>query len=303
MKTLPRLFLFQLLLLYATQSYSTISPTAGFSIPDSLREVTFKYRSVRNLIVLPVTINDSIHVNLVLDTGCRNLVLFGKRFTRLFRQHPSKEIQFSGLGNGKPVVGGLSLGNKVSISAVLGEKIPVVVVPDQNVFQGYKQVDGVIGYDIFIKFEVELNIASQVITFRPANTAEISSDYEKIPIRVEDSRPIIGSTIFFPGKEGQACDLMLDTGSSLGLLLKTSDLKKYPTDGQLSVLGRGFNGELLGTEALAEKLMLVHYEIKKLPAGIVYSPWHNYASVGMEIMKEYSIVLNYCKAYVGFKKV
>jgi Aspartyl protease len=302
MKTTLKFLLFQLPLLWAIHAYAIIYPTAGFSIPDSLREVTFKYRSVKNLIVLPVTINDTVHVNLILDTGCRNLVLFGKRFTRLFPLHPSREIQFSGLGDGKPVVGGLSLGNKVSINAVLGEKIPVVVVPDQNLFESYKQVDGVIGYDIFIKFEVELNMARQIITFRPANIAEVSSGYEKIPIRVEDSRPIINSMIFFQGKDGQTCDLMLDTGSSLGLLLKTGDLRKYPQDGQLSVLGRGFNGDLQGTEALAEKLLLAHYELKRLPAGIVYSPWHNYASVGMEIMKDYSIVLNYCKAYVGFKK-
>jgi hypothetical protein len=303
MKILSKFFLFHILLLLSTQSFSDLLPSAGFSLPDSLREVTFRYKSVRNLILLPVTINDTIHVNLILDTGCRNLVLFGKRFTKLFKQHPTREVQFSGLGNGSPIVGSLSLGNKVSINAVLGEKIPVVIVPDQNLFEAYKNVDGVIGYDIFIKFEVELNLARQIITFRPANLADISSTYEKIPIRIEDSRPIIGSTVYFPGKEGQSCDLMIDTGSSLGLLLKTSDLKRYPTDGQISVLGRGFNGNLQGMEALADKLLLAHYEIKKIPAGIVYSPWHNYASVGMDIMKHYSIVLNYCKAYAGFKKV
>lgn len=302
MRMLLKIFLFQIPFLWVIESYSSLLPAAGFSLPDSLLEVSFHYKSVKNLILLPVTINDTIHVNLILDTGCRNLVLFGKRFTRLFKQHPAKEIQFSGLGNGKPVTGGLSLGNKVSINAVLGEKIPVVIVPDQNLFGTYRNVDGVIGYDIFIKFEVELNLVRQLITFRPATTAEISPSYERIPIRIEDSRPIIGSTIFFPGKEGQLCDLMIDTGSSLGLLVKTSDLQKYPTEGQISVLGRGFNGYLQGTEVFADKLFLAHYEIKKLPAGIIYSPWHNYASVGMEIMKHYSIVLNYCKAYAGFKK-
>ncbi len=302
MKIFLKIFLFQILVLFTIQSFSNVLPSAGFSLPDSLREVTFHYKSVRNLILLPVTINDTIHVNLILDTGCRNLVLFGKRFTKLFKQHPTRKIQFSGLGDGSPIAGGLSLGNKVSINAVLGEKIPVVIVPDQNLFESYKNVDGVIGYDIFIKFEVELNLARQIITFRPANLANISPFYEKIPIRIEDSRPIIGSTVFFPGREGQSCDLMIDTGSSLGLLLKTSDLTRYPTDGQISVLGRGFNGRLQGTEALADKLMLAQFEVKNITAGIVYSPWHNYASVGMDIMKRYSIVLNYCKAYAGFKR-
>lgn len=302
MKTHFKVFLFQLLFFVTWCATSTARPKAGFSMPDSLPEVTFRYQRARDLILLPVTINDTIQLNLILDTGCRNLVLFGKRFNKLFDLHPDKKVQFSGLGVGKPVVGRLSLGNKVSIDAVIGENIPVVIVPNQNLFGSYTNADGVIGYDIFIKFEVELNLARQIITFRPATTAELSSDYKKISIRVDDSRPIIRSTVFFRGKEGQSCDLMLDTGSSLGLLLKTSDLEKYPTESRSRVLGRGINGNIEGTHAIAEKLLLEHLEIKTISAGIIYSPWHNYASVGMQVMKDYSIVLNYCKAYAGFKK-
>lgn len=303
MKTLFIIFVAQLLAFVTYSSPSTALDKAGFFMPDSLREVSIGYKSVRNLILLPVTINDTIKVNLILDTGCRNLVLFGKRFGKYFELLPDRKVQFSGLGSGGPVFGSLSLNNKVSIDAVIGEKIPVIIVPNQNLFSTYANVDGIIGYDIFIKFEVELNLARQIITFRPAFLAELSPDYEKISIRIEDSRPIISSTVFFQGKEGQSCDLMIDTGSTLGLLLKTSDLKKYPTATQNSILGRGLNGNIEGTQTTADKLLLEQLEIRSISTGIIYSPWHNHASVGMEIMKNYSIVLNYCKAYAGFKKV
>jgi hypothetical protein len=248
-----------------------------------------------------VTINDSVKVNLILDTGCRNLVLFGKRFNKSFGLHPDKYVQFSGLGSGQPVTGRLSLNNKVSIDAVLGERIPVVIIPDQNLFGSYTNVDGIIGYDIFIKFEVELNCARKLITLRPAFDAEISPDYEKIDIKIEDGRPIMNSTVFFHDK-GISCELMIDTGSSLGLLLKTSDIEKYRTAGVKVILGRGLNGHLEGTQTLADRLLLDRMEIKKVLTGIIYSPWHNYASVGMDLMGDYSIVLNYCKSYAGFKK-
>ena len=55
------------------------TPDAGFFMPDELNEMTLHYKTYHNLILLPVTINDSVHVNLILDTGCRNLVLFGRR--------------------------------------------------------------------------------------------------------------------------------------------------------------------------------------------------------------------------------
>ena len=294
---LPQLFLFSA---YFAQAVDT---KAGFFLPDNVSEVTFKFQTVRNLIVLPVVINDSISVNLILDTGCRNLVLFGKKFHKLFQTEPKKIIQFSGLGEGNPVNGKLSLNNKVSIQTVIGEKIPVVLVPQQNLFSAYTNIHGVIGYDIFIKFEIELNPSQQLITFRPAASATLAPEYEKIPLRIEDSRPLIQSQVFLPNSERQICDLMLDTGSDLGLLMKTSDLKKFPIGKTKKILGRGLNGEVLGIETTAEKLILNTYEITDITAGVIYSAWHNYASVGMDVMKNYTIVLNYCKAYAGFKKV
>jgi hypothetical protein len=284
------------------ESLATIT-RAGFSMPDSLHEVTLKYRDLKNLIILPVTINDTIKVNLILDTGCRNLVLFGERYNKLFDLHVNKKIQFSGLGSGKPVTGNLALNNKVAIDAVIGQRIPVVIIPEQKLFAAHHRIDGIIGYDIFIKFEVELNCAQQLITFRPAIEAEISADYEKISIRVEDGRPIINSTLIIDNKT-IAFDLMIDTGSCLGLLLKTTDFSRFhaAVGASGSVLGRGLNGNIVGASIDAHRLFLDQLEIKDVSAGIIYSPWHNYASVGMDLISGYSLVLNYCKSYAGFKK-
>ena len=286
---------------FFTFSAQASETKAGFSLPEDVSEVSLKFQSIRNLIVLPVVINDSIQVNLILDTGCRNLVLFGKRFQKLFQTEPNQKVQFSGLGDGNPIHGKLSLNNKVSIQAVIGEKIPIIVVPEKNLFSTYANIHGVIGYDIFIKFEIELDPVQQVITFRPAATSELSNDYEKIPLTIEDSRPLIKSQVFFTNSDGLSCDLMLDTGSSLGLLMKTTDLKNFP-GGNKKILGRGLNGNVLGIETTASKLILSTFEISAITAGITHSAWHNYASVGMEVMKDYTIVLNYCKAYAGFKK-
>ena len=299
---LIQLVLTAILFVHCADASSTSITRAGFSMPDSLHEVSFRYKTLRNLILLPVTINDTVKVNLILDTGCRNLVLFGKRFNRFFELHPDKKVNFSGLGSGEPVSGRLSLNNKVSIDAVLGENIPVVIIPDQELFRPHDHVDGIIGYDIFIKFEVELNCALQRITFRPAIKAEISPEYEKVAIKIEDGRPIISSTVLIKNKS-VSFDLMIDTGSSLGLLLKTTDMSRFRgARDSGSVLGRGLNGNIEGARLLADRLSLEHLEIEKVETGIIYSPWHNYASVGMDLIGNYCLVLNYCKSYAGFKK-
>lgn len=279
------------------------SPTrSGFYLPDSVEEMTLRYKAVKGLIVLPVIINDSINLNLILDTGCRNLVLFGKRFQKLLQLNPSRQIQFSGLGSGKPVHGFLSLQNKVSIEQVLGESIPVVVVPERNVLGVYENVHGVIGYDIFLKFEIELNTLARTITFRPAMKATAPSGYVQVPLRIVDSRPIMSSNILVRSEKDKSYDLMIDTGSTLGLLLKTTNMKDFDHSTAQRVIGLGFNGPIHGYRTTADRLQLEGMHMEDLPTGIIESPWHNYASIGMEVLKEYVLVLNYCKSYACFRK-
>ena len=290
-----------LLLNFYALTFST--PRSGFYLPDSVKEVTLRYRTIKNLIILPVVINDSIHVNLILDTGCRNLVLFGKRFQKLFNLNRDRRVQFSGLGSRGPVYGHLSLRNKVAIKQVLGEEIPVVVVPNKNIMGVYNDIHGVIGYDIFLKFEIELNPQVMTITFRPAGTAFAPDNYTQIPMRIIDSRPIIDSEILLGNDMNRKCDLMIDTGSALGLLLKTTNIKEFGEEMVGQVLGLGFNGPISGYQVTSKKLNLDGLQMEDLPTGIIQSPWHNYASIGMDILKNYVLVLNYCKAYMCLKKI
>jgi hypothetical protein len=290
------------LLLFSSATSIASESKAGFFLPEDVSEVTFRFHTVDNLVILPVIINDTVRVNLILDTGCRNVVLFGKQFQKIFSTESGQSVQFAGLGNGKPVNGKLSLNNKVSIHAVIGEQIPIVVVPQQNLFSAYKNVHGVIGYDILIKFEIELNPHRQLITFRPAATAILSAGYQKVPLRIVDSRPLVQSTIFIDGSTGKACDLMLDTGSTLALLLKTTDVNNMPSTHSKKVLGKGLNGQITGIETKAA-LILETIDMKHVSTGIIYSAWHNHASIGMDVMKNYSVVLNYCRSYAGFKRM
>ncbi|NJM25808.1 MAG: hypothetical protein HC859_10290 [Bacteroidia bacterium] len=142
------------LLSYHLHTNASITPAdrVGFALPDSVTEFTLRYETIENLIILPVQINKDLKLNLILDTGCRNIVLFGRRFNKYFRFEPGKVVKFSGLGDGNPVEGSVALNNTVSIGAVLGERIPLVVVPSRNLFSSFTNIHGVIGYRYFLSF-------------------------------------------------------------------------------------------------------------------------------------------------------
>jgi hypothetical protein len=302
MKLPVKTFLHAILLILFYHSVHAL-PVSGFYLPDSVHEMTLRYKTLKNLIVLPVMINDSVRVNLILDTGCRNLVLFGKRFQKMLQLSPGRIVQFSGLGSGKPVNASVSLFNKVSIKQVLGERIPIVVVPNKNVLVGYNGIDGVIGYDIFLKFEIQLNPARQIITFRPAATAVAPSGFTEIPLKIIDSRPVMESNIIVGSEDARDYELMIDTGSAVGLLLKTTTLETFGQEMVEYNIGHGFNGPISGYRTDARRLQVRGLEMQHLPAGIIKSEWHNYASLGMAVLKDYILVLNYCKAYACLKKI
>lgn len=283
------------------QILAIASKPMGFFLPDSVASMTLTYRTVDGLIVLPVTINDSIEVNLVLDTGCRNLILFGKRFKKLLQINSDRLIEFSGLGNGKPVGGRLSLGNKVSINHVLGHEIPVVIVGENKMFGVQHRVDGVIGYDIFVKFEIELNPSERSITFRPAHKVVAPEGYTVVPLQILDSRPILQSDVYLRKGNPRTLPLMIDTGSTLGLLLKTTNISEFERYRNEEVLGLGLNGHISGFTTVSDKVLLEGMELTGVKTGVVSSNWHDNASIGMGVLKDYVFILNYCKRYACFK--
>jgi hypothetical protein len=287
-----------LLLIFYTVCYA--SPRAGFFLPDSVTELTLRFTTVRNLIVLPVIINDSITVNLILDTGCRNLVLFGKNFQKLLRLEHGREIQFSGFGSGSALKANLSLDNSVSIGSIVGENLPIIVVPDKNIFGSMKNIHGIIGYDVFLKFEIEINSLLRTITFRPALSVTPPADYSLIPLSIIDSKPVMAAAKFYGKKETAEFDLMIDTGSSLGILLQTKTPGIFRNGLPESVIGHGLNGIIRGYQTLIKKLKIDRFEISTVRIGVIESG-EDHASIGMDILKEFIVIINYCQAYACFR--
>lgn len=291
-------------LLQVIACFAIASPfRSGFHLPDSIEEITIKYKTIGKLIILPVSINDSIDVNLVLDTGTRNLVLFGKRFKKVFEILPDRKVQFSGLGNGSPVFGNLSINNKVEINSVIGLDIPVVVVPSKNLFGAFVNIHGVIGYEIFQKFEVEINPLVKEITFRSPLHKRIDESFVRTPMRIKDCKPILDCEIFLRADQKHLCDLLLDTGSEFGLLIKSKENLFLNGSGGFDSFARGFNGSLDGVVIPAGKVKVHNITFDVDEPRMIHSPFHNYASIGMDVLSQYIVVLNYAKGYIELKRL
>lgn len=282
------------------RDYSLFPPGPGFTLADSVSEFSLTYFTVDNLIVLPFTINGSVPVNLILDTGCQTLILFGKRFEKMFDMVPDFRVTFSGIGAGKPATGRVALGNTVTLGPVKGDHVPIVIVPGKRILRSHLQVDGLIGYDLFTRFEIEIHPMRQEIVFRPAFNRTLPCDYHHIPLSVAHYRPTIEATFTFP-EHDMTSDMLVDTGSMLSVLVTSSDKQRAMAKARREVVGIGLNGALMGSRTIAKRLQLHDYIVTDVPVALTYSPLRNYASVGMAFLRNYSVIINYVQGYIGLR--
>jgi hypothetical protein len=284
------------LLLLTFISANSSTPTKGFFLPDTLTEVTFRYKRHNNLIIISPVLNDSIQLNLILDTGCNNIVLFGKKYLKYFNPFESS-ILFSGLGNGQAAKGHVSIDNNFKINGIEGKLITVVVVPQRRNFIGLTNIDGFIGFDLLSKFEIEVNPSASLITFRSALDGKNRHDFKHFKLLSGTTYPLIESS-FVIDNEIKRFPLLIDTGSELGFLFRSKNYANKNED----ILGVGINGIIYGTTVSCKELK---FESTVIGSEFLASATERYGnisfSVGMEFLENYVFVLNFVKGYFLLK--
>jgi hypothetical protein len=278
----------------------TFPPGPGFTLTDSVGEFALTYFTVDNLIVLPFIINGNVPVNLILDTGCQTLVLFGRKYEKMLNIVPHFRVTFSGIGNGKPAIGSVALNNTVTLGPVKGDQIPIVIVPGKRILRRHLQVDGLIGYDLFTRFEIEIHPFRQELILRPAFHRTLPRDYHYIPLSVAHHRPTITATFALPEREVSS-EMLVDTGSTLSVLVKSSDKDGFASNAEREVLGMGLNGVIVGSRTVSSRLEIHEYTANDVPVAITHSPGQDSTSVGMAFLKNYSVIINYVQGYIGLR--
>jgi hypothetical protein len=134
--------------------------------PDSLEQVTIDFVKRNSLVIVPVIINERVKVNLILDPYCQTVILFGKRYKKLVEKSKVK-IRNRFLWRGKDIEP-ISFDNSISIGPVVGENVPILVVPNSNPINFFTSVNGVIGTHFFAEFDLIIHKRTQTITIKRA---------------------------------------------------------------------------------------------------------------------------------------
>lgn len=277
----------------------------GFTMPSGKNKVVIPFEKRNNLIVIPVIINNSIKLKFILDTGVEVSILTEITFAKLLGIEFIRDFYISGHGMQDSVR--VFLGQKVNFKlpgGVEGHNLNILVLEEDYLKLSEKmgeEVYGIIGYDIFKQFVVDINYEEALLTLYRPNKYRARKKTPSYPLELIQSKPYILSTVT-QGKAKDSTKLLIDTGASHALLLDTQELTvEISGESIQTILGTGLAGDILGKLARIEKFSLNKFEFKdviiSIPERNIYSMsikrGSKHGTIGGEILSRLHPVFDY----------
>ncbi|GAA0188168.1 hypothetical protein GCM10009122_45630 [Fulvivirga kasyanovii] len=285
----------------------------GFNFINNKQQTTIRFKLIENLVVIPVTVNNDLKVNLVLDTGGRSLILFGEGYGKLLSVLPDKEVRLNGYGHREYRPGKLSPDNKICVSDIQGLGIGIVVTNDRNFFPYVDgtSINGIIGYQIFSRFIVKIDYPNRLITLtEPFVRPPIDEGFSAAELIIKDTKPYIKARLGIGEVERDAF-LHVDTGSSreMILFLKEGDGQLESSKGYRCHVGRGLNGNIQGYKGKDLRLIMPGKNFDDVESFLLKREFSNRelqdasGTIGSGFLQDFVIVLDYINQKFYYKHV
>ena len=298
---------------------SCIGPILGqdefkFNIKGDKVIIPFKF--INNLIFIPIKVN-GVELNFLLDSGVEETILFSLEEKKEISFLNVEKIILRGLGSEDAIEGLKSTNNILEIQGLKSASHLVYIVLDQEFNLSSHvgiPVNGIIGYSFFKNNLVEINYEKKRLIIHrdiDKNRKKIEKKFTKFPITIEKNKPYIINGVTIDSLEVPS-KLLIDIGNSDALWLfdKKSEWIKVPAKNFEDYLGKGFSGDVEGKRARIFKFKMAEFEFKKpivaFPDSIsiksVKMVPGRVGSVGGEILRRFTIVLDYANSLLYLKK-
>ena len=222
-----------------------------------------------------------------------------------------------GLGSNGSIQAIRSRGNIIKVGEAIAVNRDVSMVFDPSINFTPRlgvPVHGIIGYDIFRDFIVEVNYSSKFIRLYRPKLFKLrkSSKWNRLPIEVINRKPYLAGNIVLDA-EDIPVKLLMDTGSSDALWLFEKSKSNIEVSKDLyfeDFLGKGLSGPVYGTRSKVESFSLASYKLEKVnvafPDSIYLSIARNFkernGSVSGNILKRFNIFFDYEGEQIWIKK-
>ena len=294
-------------------SFSFLGNAQSFNLPKGHKYEKVKFELINNLIVIPVDVNGT-ELSFILDSGVSSPILFSLSEQDSIQINKVSEIKLRGLGDGQPLQALSSTSNNFKIGKLKNPNQHLYVVLDETL--NFSQslgipIHGIIGYDLFRDFVVDINYASKSIKFHNPVTYKRKSrkKSQTLPLTIEKKKAYVDGSIFI-NESDVSVRMLLDTGSSDAIWLFENEQIGVPAKNYDDFLGRGLAGDIFGKRTRVHSMKIGNFELEDaktaFPDMVTFSSIRNLGdrngSLGGEVLKRFNVIFDYQNQRITFRK-
>jgi hypothetical protein len=290
----------------------------GFTLPPGKSKVQFPIEIHNNLVVVPMVINGQLPLKFILDTGVRTTILTEKAYSDILNLVYTRKYTLAGPGGENLVDAYVTNNVTLDMPGVHGRGHAMLVLEkDYLELRNYLGADvhGVLGYELFSRFVVEIDYDSKQLTIMLPDKFKPSRKAKALPITIEDTKPYLIVNLQMNDTTALSAKLLIDSGASHGLFLEedSSPKIKVPKSHLSSIIGRGLGGVINGKIARIKSLQIGDFTLNNvitsfpdpntlidtLKSGVVVA---RNGAIGGEILRRFTVTYNFPGEKLYLKK-
>lgn len=286
----------------------------GFSLPEGQKSEKIKFQLINNLIVVPIEVNGT-ELSFLLDSGVSSPILFNISETDSVQINHVSEITIKGFGDNVPIKALVSEKNQFRLKNISNENQKLFVVMDKSINFSTSlgiPVHGIIGYDLFRDFVVDVNYIKKHIRFSNPDTYVYreKKNTEVLPLSIRAKKAYLNSELYLGEEDELSVRLLLDTGSSDALWLFESDSINVPDKHYDDFLGKGLNGNIYGKRTKVNGLRIGRFLLNDAKAAFpdknsfreLTNLVERNGSLGGSVLKRFHVVFDYRRNRIILRK-
>ena len=294
--------------------FSLLGIAQSYQLPAGKKFHKVKFELINNLMIIPVEVNGT-ELSFVLDSGVGKPILFNLADQDSIQLNNVTEITINGLGEGDPINALKSTGNFVKLGSVKNVSQDIYVVMDAGINFSPSlgvPVHGIIGYDLFRDFVVDINYSTKAIKFYDPKTYKYRTSKKSrvLDLAVIRKKAYLDASVIVKGTEEVPVKLLMDTGSSDAVWLFEDERLKIPEKYYDDFLGKGLAGDIFGKRTKINHLKISDFILKDAKAAFPDMETFNSikdfggrnGSLGGEVLKRFNLVFDYANRKVILKK-
>ena len=300
------------LLLFLSVLVADAQMQIGFRMPEQSDRIDITFESINNLVIVPILVNDFLKLDFVIDTGVDTPILLEPAYAPLLDIEFFREITISGAGVEGSIDTMVAKGVTFEFQGgVVGKNLNLLVLKEDFLKLSERMgrdIHGIIGYDLFKDFTIELNYDTKVMRLHRKGQFKPRKRMISLPMKLDGSKAYVHAQI---QNSSDSIKLLIDSGASHSLLIDASQTSiKKPEKTISSRLGIGLGGSIMGELGRLQDVNIgsfhFHDVLISMPNENGYSKsikrGARQGTLGSEILSRLNPVIDYGNERIYFSK-